>query len=240
MFGLQLMTSPWLKIRLVCPILQATNCLSTKDSLPPVPRKPLSSYVIFFKENFSQVRDIHPNLKMTDVARLVAANWAKIDQTFKDEKMVGYKEQLKKYYEAKEAYLAALSPSQLISINEANDLLKLRRSDLRIKIAQREHGIPKRPGTSFGMFLKDQVKIKNIKASPEITKLLAKEWKLLDSESKKHYSEQYKQGLADYAVNISKWEEEMIRQGKEYLVRPQSRVDGRLPIKKLSLKPYKY
>ena len=79
--------------------------------------------------------------------------------------MTTYQESMAKYYEEKEKYLASLTPEQLSVITKENIEIQARKDGAKIRMAQKEHNMPKKPATSFGKFLKDTLKARGIKGS---------------------------------------------------------------------------
>ena len=47
----------------------------------------------------------------------------------------------------------------------------------------------------------------------------------MDDVTKKLYAVEFKKRRAEYFLEIARWEEEMVRLGKEELIRPKSQVD---------------
>lgn len=65
-------------------------------------------------------------------------------------------------------------------------------------------------------------------------KELSKTWKTMTPEEKAPYAQKYQEAYKTYEKKLAEWEEEMVRQGKESLVRSRSRPIAGTP-KKSSL-----
>lgn len=76
--------------------------------------------------------------------------------------MAEYVESLTKYYEANQSYQLALSPEKLAAINEAKAEMKRKKEKKELRKVLEENNKPKRPATSFGMFLKDQIESRGL------------------------------------------------------------------------------
>ena len=57
----------------------------------------------------------------------------------------------------------------------------------------------------------------------DLNKILSKEWKELSDDKKSPYVKKFKEAWKEYQTKMSSWEEEMVRQGKESLIRAGSR-----------------
>lgn len=53
--------------------------------------------------------------------------------------------------------------------------------------------------------------------------MFGEEWKQLSDEKKAPYIAKYKEEFKNYALKISEWEAEMVRQGKESWIRVSSK-----------------
>lgn len=76
--------------------------LSSKKIVDPLaPKKPPSSFFLFYKENYPIVSQTSESKKVTDIAKLIRDMWAKADHDFWDKKAISlrgkYIEDLKEY-----------------------------------------------------------------------------------------------------------------------------------------------
>ena len=78
--------------------------------------------------------------------------------------MTKYVEGLSKYYEATQSYQSSLSPEKLTEIKEAKAEMKRKKEQRVLKKAMEENNKPKRPATSFGMFVKEQIEARGLQA----------------------------------------------------------------------------
>jgi hypothetical protein len=56
-----------------------------------------------------------------------------------------------------------------------------------------------------------------------LNKILSDEWKQMSEDTKSPYVKKFKEAWKEYSAKMSAWEEEMVRQGKESLIRVGSR-----------------
>jgi len=174
-----------------------------------------------------------------DLARHVASKWALENKELKTKMMAEYVESLSKYYEANQNYQLKLSPEKLAEIKENKAEMKRKKEKKELKKALEENNKPKRPATSFGMFLKDRIEAYGAKRPSgkptlvtEITTKLANEWKNLSPEAKQKYTDVFQKNTEEYKKKLAQWEDEMVRQGKGWLLKPTLRVDQPLEDKK--------
>jgi len=234
---LTVVTQPSINMRMVVP---AMNYGSRKTELSSgQPKRPLSPYMGYYVKNFSKERAANPHLKIGDLAKLVASKWAKEDKELKTKMMAEYVESLTKYYEANQSYQLALSPEKLAAINEAKAEMKRKKEKKELRKVLEENNKPKRPATSFGMFLKDQIESRGLMIASgktasitETTSTLANEWKNLNIDAKERYGEMFRKSMEDYRRKLVCWEDEMVRQAKEWLLKPTSQIDQPVEEKK--------
>jgi len=233
MYAMKLLTKvaqPSLNMRMVVPVV---NYGSKKTDLTDgPPKKPLSPYMEYYVKNFSTERAANPHLKVSNLAKLVASKWAVENKEFKTKMMTKYVEGLSKYYEATQSYQSSLSPEKLTEIKEAKAEMKRKKEQRVLKKAMEENNKPKRPATSFGMFVKEQIEARGLQAGSgnqhpitETTVIIANDWKKLSIEAKQRYAEKFQVGLEDYKKKLLQWEDEMVRQGKGWLVKSTSKGD---------------
>ncbi len=56
----------------------------------------------------------------------------------------------------------------------------------------------------------------------EIIAKISKEWNLLDAGTKSHYGTMHKKSVEQYELDLMEWEQKMIDQGKEYLIKKKA------------------
>ena len=74
--------------------------MSSKDA----PKKPLTAFFLYKKDQYPKTKETHPDMKITEITKLIATNWTseKAETKNKYEKMAGVEKQ--KYEKAKEAF----------------------------------------------------------------------------------------------------------------------------------------
>ncbi|KAI9551952.1 hypothetical protein GHT06_022289 [Daphnia sinensis] len=226
------LSNPWrsLNVAFSQPANYATTTpkrtnLEEKLGLPERPKKPASPYLMFVKKTFPEYAKMNPKLPFKEVVQKVSEQWKKVDMETKTKMLNEYHEKLQKHPEEVEKYFSSLTDAQRVQLEAAkqdkNEIKKKRRTMQELK----KTGKPIRPVASFGMFVKDEYSKMQSKNTfgPSAIKEISKKWNNLTPEEKAPFKLRYQEAYKAYEKNLVEWEEEMVRQGKESLVRSRSR-----------------
>ncbi|CAL8109650.1 unnamed protein product [Orchesella dallaii] len=196
--------------------------------IPPRPKKPLTPYFRFLGQIRSDVKQENPNFKVTEVIKVVSQRWDGLDESSKQAYISAYKDEMKSYSLILDRYKQSLTPEQ----KEAQQQMKLDRQLLREKREKRkrlkELGKPKRPASPFFLYISGKVpagsKIVDYQAA---AKTLGEAWKSMSEAEKAPYVAKYQDTLKAYEKAMVKWEDKMIKQGNDDLVRESRKGKGK-------------
>mmetsp|Transcript_67027 Transcript_67027/g.106585 ORF Transcript_67027/g.106585 Transcript_67027/m.106585 type:complete len:304 (-) Transcript_67027:155-1066(-) len=198
-----------------------TSVKKPKD--PNAPKAPLSSYFIFMNERRSILRDENKDLKLTEISKLISAEWAALSE---DEKA----KYVSKAAELKGKYNTNLTEykktDEYHSFQKKLDTWKATKKDIESakgnttsadgkvkKISMprkpKDDKAPKKSPTSYFLFaqeVRDQIKTDNPELKmTEIAKVIGAKWKELSDDQKKPYTveaarlkEEYKKKMEKY------------------------------------------
>ncbi|XP_037810235.1 transcription factor A, mitochondrial isoform X1 [Lucilia sericata] len=202
--------------------------LEEKAGLPPKPKKPLTPYFRFMKEQRPKIQAANPKLSIVDVVRKVSKEWVTADSTLKQRLQEEYKKEQQKYVEARTKYDAKITDEQRSQLKELKqeqiDAKERRMMRKRIK----ELGRPKKPASAFLRFIaKERI------LTPQTSNQTFREWHqkatakwgTLTDEQKNVYIMESRKELEKYKVEISLWEEKMIRLGHIDVIRHGNLID---------------
>jgi len=192
--------------------------------IPQRPKKPLTPYFRYLGQVRSEMQAKNPNVKSTDLIRIIAQHWDRLEDTTKQSYITAYKNDLVSYSSILEKYNKSLTPAQ----KEAQQQLKLDKQlqkDKREKKKRlRELGKPKKPASPFFMYLSNNVPAGSSVSEYRMSaKKFAESWKSMSEAEKAPYTTKYKENRDSYMKTLAKWEEKMIKQGHDDLVRESSR-----------------
>lgn len=151
----------------------------TRD--PDLPKKPISSFMRFMKENQSKVQEKHPQLTITEVASRVGKKWRKLSDERKKEYADRFHEELDEYNHKMVVYMK-----------------------------EHPHPNVKPPKSSFELWsTKEETKIKEDK--PEISdkklkKKLKRRWDNLEESEKTKWNEKERKEINSYKKRCVKAE----------------------------------
>ncbi|ODN01559.1 Transcription factor A, mitochondrial [Orchesella cincta] len=192
----------------------------TEVKIPPRPKKPLTPYFRFMGQVRAEVKNKNPNLKVTDLIKLMGQQWDRLDESAKQSYISAYRNEMQSYASVIEKYKQSLSPEQ----KEAQQQMKLDSQLLREKREKKrrlkELGKPKRPASPFFLFLSSKVTPgSKIADYQDAAKKLGEVWKTMSDAEKEPFAAKYKEDLRLYEKSMTKWEDKMIKQGNDDVVR---------------------
>ncbi|XP_018576996.1 transcription factor A, mitochondrial-like [Anoplophora glabripennis] len=190
--------------------------------IPEKPKKPTTPYVKFIAEHRIKVVKDNPNLKQTDIIRKCAEDWKEVSQELKEKYNAAYKKECVIYDEKILTFNANLTPEQRQALQIVNDEKKSSRQKRKIKKIEKETNKPKRPMGAYALYVQEQSKIRNI-SNKDLIPSLKVEWEKLSEEEKNKYRSQFLNEKEKYETGMAEWEEKMIKEGRDDLIRVKSR-----------------
>ncbi|KAH8420915.1 hypothetical protein KR222_009461 [Zaprionus bogoriensis] len=208
--------------------VQQSKTLEERVGLPPRPKKPLTPYFRFMREQRPQLIAQDPKITTIQIVQELSRKWGTVDAKVKAQLQADYKKDQEVYLALRTKYDAKLTDEQRAEIKQLKqDLLDAKeRKQLRKRV--KELGRPKKPASAFLRFVASERT--NTPQSPQQTyrdwhqKATAKWSRLSDAEKAVYLSESRKE-LDQYKKAISIWEEKMIRLGHIDVVRHGNLID---------------
>jgi len=168
------------------------------------PKRPQSSYFVYSNERRVELKRVNPEKKVTEISKMIAAEWNKKDEAGKKpyeekakEKKEQYEKDLKEY---KKTDHYTEYQDKLKSWKENTDGETKTRGK-RSKRAK-DPNAPKKPQTAYFIFSSERrPQLKTLhpeKKITELAKLLGDEWKEKDESEKKTYQDKAKSEKEDY------------------------------------------
>ncbi|XP_072522799.1 transcription factor A, mitochondrial [Salminus brasiliensis] len=220
-------------VRCLC-IAPALKNFST--SVGGRPKKPLSSYLHYVKEQQPVIVRQHPDIKGVDVFRKIAQQWG----TLTPEQKRPFEElsvAAKKQYEVDlQKYQAQFTPAEIAAMEEERRQKMAKREAIRKKRELNNLGKPKRPRTPFNIFMAEHFEEAKGTTMPDKMKSLLDEWRGCHDTQKQVYVQLAEDDKVRYKNEIKVWEEHMTEMGREDLVRRKEKTQQKTVVKKGSRK----
>ncbi|KAK2865950.1 hypothetical protein Q7C36_002006 [Tachysurus vachellii] len=203
-------------VRCSC-VTSALKHFSTTAGGPP--KRPLTAYMRYVKEQQPIVGRQNPDIKAVDVVRKIALQWrtltAEEKQPFEDASIAAREQ----YKVDVKVYKDQLTPAQSAAIAEEKRQKKAKRRAIRKKRELNSLGKPKRPRTAFNIFMAEHFEEAKGSTMPGKMKSLFDDWKSLSLSQKQIYTQLAEDDKVRYKNEMKAWEEHMTELGREDLVR---------------------
>lgn len=215
-------------ISLSSPTNYVAKTLEEKAGLPPRPKKPLTPYFRFMKEQRPKLMASNPKFTIIEIVKQVSKEWETADPTLKQRLQEEYKKEQQTYIENRTKYDSKITEEQRQQLKE----LKQEKIDAKDRRMMRKRikdlGRPKKPASGFIKFI-----AKERMLTPQTSKETFREWHqkatvrwgTLTDEQKSVYLIESRKELEKYKKEMSSWEEKMIRLGNIDVVRQGNLID---------------
>ncbi|KAH8264019.1 hypothetical protein KR038_000506 [Drosophila bunnanda] len=209
------------------PVVQSKT-LEEQVGLPPRPKKPLTPYFRFMRDQRPKLVAANPKISTVEVVRQLSKSWADADAKLKERLQAEYKKDQEVYVEQRTKYDATLTDDQRAEIKQLKQDLVDAKERRQLRKRVKELGRPKKPASAFLRFIASERT-----NSPQDPKQTYREWhqkttakwtRFTDSE-KESYMQESRKELEIYRKEISVWEEKMIRLGHIDVVRHGNLID---------------
>ncbi|XP_054030616.1 transcription factor A, mitochondrial [Dryobates pubescens] len=210
----------------------AEKCLSRGISTDERPKRPLTAYCRFLKDNHLAFKQKNPESSSSELLKKLAGAWRELPESQKQAYAEAQKAEWQRYKEQVEAYKAQLTPAQAAALKEERRKRLARRRSVRAKRELSVLGKPKRPRTGFNIFVSE-----NFQECQGITpmakmKQLFDSWQKLSTSQKQPYLQLAEDDKVRYANEMKSWEAKMVELGREDLLRSKMQTQKAKAAKK--------
>uniref|UniRef100_G3PRW2 Transcription factor A, mitochondrial n=1 Tax=Gasterosteus aculeatus TaxID=69293 RepID=G3PRW2_GASAC len=197
------------------------RCLTSQASAPP--KKPLNGYLRFIMQQKPVLTRHNPEIKSVDIVRKIAQQWrtlsAEQKQVFSKEASLRAREQFKVDLQR---YNAQLTPTQIQQQALEKRQRMAKRKALRKKRELTNLGKPKRPRSSFNIYMSEHFEEARGATTPAKMKSLMEDWRNLLIHQKQVYAQLAEDDKIRYKNEMKSWEDHMMEIGREDLIREQT------------------
>ncbi|CAN0234535.1 unnamed protein product [Bubo scandiacus] len=183
------------------------------------PKRPLTSYFRFLKENHSGFRQKNPEMSHMELMRKIAGAWRALPASEKQVYEEARKTDWRTYEEQLATYKAQLTPAEAEALREEKRRRLARRRLFKAKRELTVLGKPKRPRTGFNIFVSEHFKESEGISPVAKLKQLFDGWQKLSDSQKQPYLQLAEDDKVRYENEMTLWETKMVELGREDLVR---------------------
>ncbi|KAF5927862.1 transcription factor A, mitochondrial [Diceros bicornis minor] len=189
------------------------------STLGTYPKKPMTSYVRFSKEQLPIFKAQNPDAKNSELIKKIAQLWRELPDSEKKIYEDAYRADWQAYKEEINRFQEQLTPSQMVSLEKEITQKRLRKKALIKKRELTMLGKPKRPRSAYNIFIAEC--FQEAKDGPSQVKLktVNENWKNLSSAQKQVYIQLANDDKIRYYNEMKSWEEHMIEVGRNDLIR---------------------
>ncbi|XP_071780792.2 transcription factor A, mitochondrial [Centroberyx gerrardi] len=205
---------------LPAPYLSTVKCLSSQASSPP--KRPLNGYMRFVQQQQPLVTKQYPEIKSVEIIRRIAQQWRTMNPEQKrpfEEASVRAREQFKVDLQR---YQAQLTPVQLQQQALEKRQRMAKRKAIRKKRELTSLGKPKRPRSSFNIFMSEHFEEARGISMQAKMKSLMEDWRNLFSHQRQVYTQLAEDDKIRYKNEMKSWEDHMVEIGRDDLLREQT------------------
>ncbi|XP_071129781.1 transcription factor A, mitochondrial-like [Mytilus edulis] len=191
-------------------------------SLPKAPKRPMTSYLEFYKNHYNEIVE-NNNLqadkkKASKAVQICSGMWESLDDVtrkgYQDRahvRLEAYREEMKKFKDSLTAEQKELLKEAKKQIREEKIKKKEKKEE---KQKNTEHGLPKRPLSSYMIFVNSKMPNPySDKSATEFVQMLGHEWKEMSKQEKQSFEVLYAEAKEEYNLKMTEWVENMVEQG---------------------------
>ncbi|XP_011845739.1 PREDICTED: transcription factor A, mitochondrial isoform X1 [Mandrillus leucophaeus] len=187
--------------------------------LASCPKKPVSSYLRFSKEQLPIFRAQNPDAKTTELVRRIAKHWRELPDSEKKVYRDAYKAAWLIYKEEISKFKEQLTPSQITSLEKEILDKRLKRKAVTKRKELIQLGKPKRPRSAYNVYVAERFQEAKGDSPQEKLKTVKENWKNLSDSEKEFYIQHAKEDEIRYHNEMKSWEEHMLKLGRKDLLR---------------------
>ncbi|XP_055976751.1 transcription factor A, mitochondrial [Sorex fumeus] len=191
------------------------------------PKKPMTSYVRFSKEQLPLFKAQHPDAKNSELIKKIAQLWRELPDSEKKVYEDAYRAEWEAYKEELSRIQKQLTPSQIVSLEKEILQKRLKKKALLKKRELTLLGKPKRPRSAYNIFMAERFQETKDSSSQNKLKAVNENWKNLSSSQKQVYIQRAEDDKVRYYNEIKAWEEQMVEAGRTDLLRRKTKSSAK-------------
>ncbi|XP_004681135.1 PREDICTED: transcription factor A, mitochondrial [Condylura cristata] len=194
------------------------------------PKKPMTSYVRFSKEQLPIFKAQNPDAKNSDLIKKIAQLWRELPEEKKKIYENAYRADWEAYKEEINRIQKQLTPSQMVSLEKEILQKRLKKKALLKKRELTLLGKPKRPRSAYNIYIAERFQEAKDGSAQIKLKTINENWKNLSSSQKQIYIQLAEDDKIRYNSEMKSWEEQMLEAGRNDLLRRKSKSPSKIVI----------
>lgn len=195
----------------------------TADPPKEPPKRPVSSFFRFTRQQRPQLIRQYPEASMIELAKIIGNEWRALSEAERQVYIDAARVDILKYREIYKQYKESLDPLDEEVLKEKRKQTKQRRKKRRQKRESKLLGRPKRSRNAFNIFLAENYNEAEGNTLSVKMRHLVHQWENMTSSKKQVYLQLAEDDQVRYQNELKAWEEQMIEIGREDLVRTKIR-----------------
>ncbi|XP_032837462.2 transcription factor A, mitochondrial [Tyto alba] len=187
------------------------------------PKRPMTAYFRFLKENHSVYKQKNPEMSSVELVKTIAGAWKELPASQKQVYEEATKTDWERYEGQLAAYKAQLTPAQIVALKEEKRKRLARRRLFRVKRELSVLGKPKKPRSSFNIFVSEHFQETEGISAVAKMKQLFEAWRKLSDSQKQPYMQLAEDDKVRYENEMQLWEAKMVELGRKDLIRSRKK-----------------
>lgn len=164
--------------------------IEEKLGIPEKPKRPITPYFRFMNEIRSSVKAKNPKLKQVELTPIMGKMWKSLDASKKEKFVKSFKDEMLSFTDTMAKYKKGLTEDDVRKIKETKAELKERKVTLMQQKKSRSLGKPKKPMSSFLIYLQMQTDRKANEEYKNYVKRVSIRWQALSESEQGKYKPQ--------------------------------------------------
>lgn len=187
---------------------------------PTPPKRPPTAYMVFCRENRPNVVKEHPDIRGTELIKILAAKWSALTPPLKKPYEITAREGTIVYGKLHKEFYESLTDDQRDALYKLKVEKRETKKMQKLKRALKESGMPRVPSNAYTIFVQMKAKeIGEIKSGPIFIRQAAEEWKTMSEEGKNVFYEKAKEDKQRYESEVTEWRKKLIEEGNTDLLK---------------------
>ncbi|XP_037291771.1 transcription factor A, mitochondrial isoform X2 [Rhipicephalus microplus] len=192
----------------------ATQKHSSTGTVPPVPKRPPSGFILFAADARKIVLKENPALTATEVIKAVAGKWKTADDNTRNKYAALARERFEQYQKEKAAYDSQLTEQQKEALEDVRLDKKLKLTKRKLNDKLKELDKPKGARSAYVLFSTEMRKKLQEKPPKEMMTQLGAMWKQLPEEKKQAYVHKADEDRIRYEQEMKIWSNRLEKEGQ--------------------------
>uniref|UniRef100_A0A8C4N848 Transcription factor A, mitochondrial n=1 Tax=Eptatretus burgeri TaxID=7764 RepID=A0A8C4N848_EPTBU len=197
--------------------LASSEC--NESSSMKMPKRPLSAFFSFMKEQRSTLQHQTPDLKITEISKQLASSWHALSDNEKLPYLKRAHQDFATFKEQKQRFLSSLSTEEKSALQSFSNAKMMKNLSRQRKAELTALGVPKRFRNAYIFFFSENFETAQGVLPQNKTLHLASEWKRLTSMERQKYQKLAEKDFTRYQQERSAWEEQMLAKGHQAILK---------------------